>query len=491
MAEYKVIYRNDSPAWQEGCPLQISALQVSRNTETGTCYLQTRIANISAEPIQSVEIEFAATDADGNRETHLAQWLDADIPAGEDMAPKALELDMHEIALVDASVLRVDKITSFGEAFEIPQSNVAELSKETSEERAVILLEHDVLPDACPGTLSDHGSWWQCGCGAANVGRSTCHACGLEKELSELIDSSERLEAHAQERKYLNAKELVGSDDIDKVRKGEALLTELGDYSDSAQVAQAADQRALQLEEASAKRRKKTKRVCIAAAAAAVALLLVWNFAGPAIKYEVAKVQLHVGNYEQAYDAFKELDGFSDSNQLKQTAGKKVIPDLASVKEEDIVRFGMYEQDGNNKNGKELISWRVLKVEKSRVLLISQKILDSLTYSEASTAKFEASAFDKQIQASFAGSPFLPDADELDEYFSYDSDRIAHATKYARKMALEEGGEPDYYWTSDAQWVRLYSTSIKMHTVVTDFGDFFGVHALETYGFRPAIWIKR
>ena len=151
----------------------------------------------------------------------------------------------------------------------------------------------------------------------------------------------------------------------------------------------------------------------------------------------------------------------------------------------------MYEQDGNNKNGKELISWRVLKVEKSRVLLISQKILDSLTYSEASTAKFEASAFDKQIQASFAGSPFLPDADELDEYFSYDSDRIAHATKYARKMALEEGGEPDYYWTSDAQWVRLYSTSIKVHSVVTDSGDFFGVHALETYGFRPAIWIKR
>ena len=123
--------------------------------------------------------------------------------------------------------------------------------------------------------------------------------------------------------------------------------------------------------------------------------------------------------------------------------------------------------------------------------MISQKILDSLTYSEASTAKFEASAFDKQIQASFAGSPFLPDADELDEYFSYDSDRIAHATKYARKKALEEGGEPDYYWMSDAQWVRLYSTSIKMHSVVTDSGDFLGVHALETYGFRPAIWIKR
>ncbi len=513
MAKYKVIYRNDSPAWQEGCPLQVSALQVSRDTETGTCYLQARIANISAEPIQSVGIEFAATDADGTRETHLVQLLDADIPAGEDMAPKALKLDMHEIALAEASVLRVDKVTDFGEAFEIPQSNMAELSEEASEERAMVLLEHNVSPDACPGTLSDHGSWWQCGCGAANVGRSTCHACGLEKELGELIDSSEQLVAHAQERKYLNAKELVESDDIDKVREGEAALTELGDYSDAAQMARVADQRALQLEEASAKRRKKAKRACIAAAAA-VALLLVWNFvvwnfAVPAIKYEVAKAQLNFGNYEQAYDAFKELDGFSDSNKLKQTAGKKAVPDLASVKEEDIVRFGMYEQDGNSKNGKEAISWRVLKVEKSRVLLISQKVLDWLTYSEANdTGNFETSAFSKQVQASFDGSPFLLDADELDEYFSYDSDRIAHATKYAQKKVLKyysketadeirSYGILDWYWTNDAiksedgdVWCGLVYDS-GLLSVDPNSGDSSRYLASKKFGFRPAVWVKR
>lgn len=539
MAKYKVIYRNDSPSWQEGCPLQISTIQVSRNTETGTCYLQARIANISAEPIQSVEIEFAVTDTDGTRETHLVQLLDADIPAGEDMAPKALKLDMHEIALVEASVLRVDKVTSFGEAFEIPQSNVPKLSKEASEERAVVLLGHDVLPDVCPGTLSDHGSWWQCGCGAANVGRSTCHVCGLEKELGELIDSPEQLAAHARERKYLNAKELVESDDIDKIRKGEAALIELGDYSDAAQAAQTAQQRALQLEEASAKRRKKTKRACIAAAAAAAALLLVWNFVIPAvappIKYEIAKAQLNGGNYEQAYDTFKELDGFSDSNKLKQTAGKKVVPDLASVKKKDIVRFGVYEQDGNNKNGKELISWRVLKVEKNRVLLISQKVLDSLTYSEAShTAKFEASAFSKQVQTSFDGSPFLLDADELDEFFSSDSARKARATKYVQEKVptsyIESTvlhQEPDWiwrnsqykktvryrkgtekfsyssystkawrYWTNDMVECELgtycgvvYQLGSISADLGSDLGEYYDPYA--EFGFRPAIWVKR
>jgi hypothetical protein len=41
-----------------------------------------------------------------------------------------------------------------------------------------------------------------------------------------------------------------------------------------------------------------------------------------------------------------------------------------------IIYFGTYEQDNNIENGKEKIAWLVLKVERNRALLISEKILD-------------------------------------------------------------------------------------------------------------------
>ena len=47
MAKYKVIYRNENCSWSEGCPVRVSVVQVSRDTTSGACYLQTRLRNIS------------------------------------------------------------------------------------------------------------------------------------------------------------------------------------------------------------------------------------------------------------------------------------------------------------------------------------------------------------------------------------------------------------------------------------------------------------
>lgn len=46
----------------------------------------------------------------------------------------------------------------------------------------------------------------------------------------------------------------------------------------------------------------------------------------------------------------------------------------------DIVYFGNYEQDNNKNNGKEKIAWRVLAKENGKVLMLSDKILDSRFY---------------------------------------------------------------------------------------------------------------
>lgn len=50
MSKYKIVYRDANPSWQELCPVRVLAVQVSRDTETGACFLQTKIVNVSTNP---------------------------------------------------------------------------------------------------------------------------------------------------------------------------------------------------------------------------------------------------------------------------------------------------------------------------------------------------------------------------------------------------------------------------------------------------------
>ena len=51
----------------------------------------------------------------------------------------------------------------------------------------------------------------------------------------------------------------------------------------------------------------------------------------------------------------------------------------------DIIKFGRYEQDGDETNGKEEIAWQILKVESDRVLVISKYGLDCIPYNTDGT----------------------------------------------------------------------------------------------------------
>lgn len=62
MANFKVVFRSDnqgadtSPGWEPGCPLLVNAVQVSRNTDTGQCYLQLKLSNISGATVDSFKL---------------------------------------------------------------------------------------------------------------------------------------------------------------------------------------------------------------------------------------------------------------------------------------------------------------------------------------------------------------------------------------------------------------------------------------------------
>ena len=63
-------------------------------------------------------------------------------------------------------------------------------------------------------------------------------------------------------------------------------------------------------------------------------------------------------------------------NDLTATCEVTVIAESSPYKVGDIIKFGHYEQDGDETNGKEEIEWEVLKVESGRVLVVSKYALD-------------------------------------------------------------------------------------------------------------------
>ncbi len=194
----------------------------------------------------------------------------------------------------------------------------------------------------------------------------------------------------------------------------------------------------------------------------------------------------------------------------------------------DHIFLGSYEQDNNLYNGQEPLEWRVLSVEGNRALVISEKVLDQKYYHPKQTAvtwetcwlrqwlnsDFINTAFSLQEQQQILLSTvpghvspyyntessllsvgndtqdrlFLLSAQEANQYFANNQDRIAYPTQslVARDQYLES--------TADAaDWLMRQPHKHRTNTAcVSNKGATSnGVnvsHALS--GLRPAMWIK-
>lgn len=80
---------------------------------------------------------------------------------------------------------------------------------------------------------------------------------------------------------------------------------------------------------------------------------------------------------DQVFEGFVnsvEFDGICKTYGIDR--GSYKATDIPKYKVGDIIKFGKYEQDGNESNGKEDIEWIVLKVEKDRIYVTSKYVLD-------------------------------------------------------------------------------------------------------------------
>ena len=113
-SNYKVIFRADAQSnqhritWEEKCPIQLSAVQISRDTTTSATFLQVKVKNISNDPIVSIAAALTIEVPDKSDEAMPLEYLDTDIPSGTEKTLKPQRLTQANITSCNLVIRRVD-----------------------------------------------------------------------------------------------------------------------------------------------------------------------------------------------------------------------------------------------------------------------------------------------------------------------------------------------------------------------------------------------
>lgn len=215
MAKYKVIFRSDNknadtaPGWEPGCPVLINAVQVSRNTETGQCYLQLKLSNLTNEVVGRFALRAEVTYADGTAEAVEIAPLDADIQPGRAHQPDAVSLTGSDVRHVTARIASAtygnEQWMSTGKVCANTAGTPLDLDQAATAERDRLLAGLGKNPEKYRHHMVQGGDWWICSCGMPNVGKDQC-ICGLTRKAVEQLEDESYLNAAAAEREATEKK---------------------------------------------------------------------------------------------------------------------------------------------------------------------------------------------------------------------------------------------------------------------------------------------
>ncbi len=233
-------------------------------------------------------------------------------------------------------------------------------------------------------------------------------------------------------------------------------------------------------------------------------------------------------DYISAYESLIALNGYKDSTEKANSIFKEYMDEkLTSVKVDDYLFFGSYEQDNNKSNGKEKIEWKILEVEDERVLIISKYALDCQPYNTSkANVTWETCTLRQWLNNEFYNTAFSeaeniwiptttvpadqnPDCDttsgnatedkifllsikEAEKYVTANnSDSKTHGkpTAYALANSTDPLRSRDYCWC----WLRSsgqlqsYASSI-WNSHIDTAGNSVDI---DDHAVLPAMWIKR
>lgn len=293
--------------WEPVCPLQLEAIQVSRNVDTGKAYLQVKVLNVSAAVVGAFKASFEVVQHDRSVERVDPELLDADVAPGRPLNLPAVALSAGDVELVRGRIdwARTPDGTWSASAAPVqaPKPQPLGLSEKALGERyeqlwaplATAQTEPRLRRAAEDGLVAGEG-WWVCPCGQPNVGRDACASCGV---------------AHG--------------------RLSDARMQDPGALE------AAADKREAEAKEVARKAKRKKRAVVAAVAAIIVAAVLVT--AGVLVvshfqqqdekqaEYDRAVDLFEQGEYWQSAVAFTALGDFSDAEERAAEANERYRAD--------------------------------------------------------------------------------------------------------------------------------------------------------------------
>ena len=476
MSKYKIVFRNANPSWQELCPVRVLAVQVSRDTETGACFLQTKIVNVSTKPISRIEFTVGLEGEGGETETVDFSLLDADLPACEVLRPKAVRIKLSVITGSRAVVTRADGETSFGDPIDIDSPAPLALNGVEESERDVLLSEMGADTFKCSGVHSEHDGWWQCGCGAVNLKRGTCWNCGAVREKLADLEDAAFLDESRRNRVYKTSVAILEKGNKKEAEAAKESLEKLAEqgYGDSGEKAREVDAKIANL----SKRRKKIA----VATVAGIVLLAVIVAISPLPSMLEARADM------------KAEQEVIDSKSIGQT-----------------VELGTYSEDLSTYMGTSVagrpIRWVVVDKEDGRALLVTQQCIDEMAFDTRGDATdFMSSSLYAYLNGSFRDYAFSDaerglingDVTVLGSFMVFDR---APSEDFLYATSVKGGNENEEWWTSTVEeysgssyYSDSYYDGQPLVNYVDSWGDIEsgddGYEQDEVLGVRPAIWVK-
>lgn len=318
MERYTKLFSLEANLYAEKSPLCIAAGALLQDNTTGKLLIQLKIQNISCKTIKEVVVGYYQKGTSGENIGEKGNFSYVDLHAERD----AFFGTQMPIYLSDSNArsfsVWVEKVTF---------ADGSQMDLKLSEEQWIPIPLQNSLVEEIPSvgarqqylfeakakgalSLTKVLDLWLCTCGAINhVSEETCHACGGVFESLQKIDIEE-LEARAQQR------------EVDKKRVNEA------------------------------QEKKKQKKIRLTVAAVALVVLIVAGLSYIGMKpYLDAKNLLASGDSYSAYQAFKDLGDYKDSEEMAKEAEMQNYIDQALSGQYGDDMFAYWRSKTENRGG--------------------------------------------------------------------------------------------------------------------------------------------